>query len=202
MVKATRIALRAAFILLLCALAVSLSGCAVKFVLEGADSYIIWPDGRILNGSLNEADIMILVAHTGDKLDPPTTLEYEYEGLLMGGGSAEDIAGYICCELGGDDYEVATGEDRFTITGSMDVIDFWTDLGITSLGPAFAPLVGLDEIIGALMHQAIVDSIVYVENHLMEDGSTIDIEIDGELKSSTDRKVGNFILWLDAINPV
>jgi hypothetical protein len=179
-----------------------LSGCTIKFVLEGADSYIIMPDGKILNGSLSEVEIMIIVAHTGNKLDPPATLEYEYEGLVMGGGVAEDIAAYICCELGGDDYEMATGEDRFTITGSMDVIDFWTGLGITSLMPSFAPVVGLDEIIGSLMQQAIVDGVVYVENHMMVDGSTIDIEIRGDLKSSTDKKVGTFQLWLDAINPV
>ncbi len=193
---------RLAVMLSLFILMMMLTGCTIKFVLEGADSYIIMPDGRILNGSLSEVDIMILVGHTGNKLDPPVTLEYEYEGLLMGGGSAEDIAAYLCCELGGDDYEVATVEDRFTITGSMDVIDFWTDLGITSLEPAFAPMVGFEEVIGLLMHQAVVDSIVYVENHLMEEGSTIDIEIDGELKSSTGKKVGTFILWLDAINPV
>lgn len=193
---------RLAAVLSLSLILMMLSGCTIKFVLEGADSYIIMPDGKILNGSLSEVEIMIIVAHTGSKLDPPATLEYEYEGLVMGGGSAEDIAGYICCELGGDGYEVASGEDRFTITGSMDIIDFWTDLGITSSTPSFAPVVGLDEIIGSLMQQAIVDGIVYVENHMMVDGSTIDIEIEGTLETSTGKKVGTFILWLDAINPV
>ena len=189
-------------ILSLCMLLMMLTGCTIKFVLEGADSYIIMPDGRILNGSLIETEIMILVAHTGSKLDPPATLEYEYEGLLMGGGSAEDIAAYICCELGGDDFEVATGEDRFTITGSMDLYDFWTDLGITSIEPSFVPIIELEEIIGALMHQSIVDSIIYAEDHLMENGSTMDIEIDGELKSTVGKKVGTFILWMDAVNPL
>ena len=189
-------------VLALCMLLMMLTGCTIKFVLEGADSYVIMPDGRILNSSLSEAEIMILVAHTGNKLDPPVTLEYEYIGLLMGGGSAEDIAAYINCELGGDDYEVATEEDRFTITGSMDVFDFWTDLGVTYFEPAFVPVIELEEIIGTLMQQAIVDSIIYVENHLMVDGSTIDIGIEGELKSSAGKKVGTFILWLDAINPI
>ena len=189
-------------VLSLCMLLMMLTGCTIKFVLEGADSYVIMPDGRILNSSLSEAEIMILVAHTGNKLDPPVTLEYEYIGLLMGGGSAEDIAAYINCELGGDDYEVATEEDRFTITGSMDVYDFWTDLGITSIEPSFVPIIELEEIIGALMHQSIVDSIIYAEDHLMENGSTMDIEIDGELKSTVGKKVGTFILWMDAVNPL
>lgn len=202
MKRTERLIGRFAAVLVLCLLLMMLSGCTIKFVLEGADSYIVMPDGRILNGSLNECEIMILVGHTGNKLKAPVTLEYEYEGLLMGGGDTEDIAAYLNCELGGDGYELAAGEDWFIITGSMPVYDFWTDLGISSLGPSFAPIVELEDIIGSMMYQALVDGIIYVENHLMEDGSTMDIEIEGELKDAGGSKVGTFILWMDAVNPI
>lgn len=203
MAMVSKATFRVVLCLLLAASILSLSGCSVKFTLVGADSYVIMPDGDVLNGSLEESEIEIEVLTSGSGLKGPVSMDIEIEGLIMGDSDPEAIGNYIKGDLGFDSVTFDAATDTFHITGEYGIDDFWTGLGITSVGLTLGPfIVPLGDIIGDIEAATLVECIVEVENSLMGEGSTIDFELSGVLREVGGSKVGTFILWLDAINPV
>lgn len=200
---------RIALLLLALAMMVTLSGCTIFFTITGSDSYVIWPNGDILNGSLEECQIEMDVSTKGSILKDPKYLNIELEGLLMSmemnpvqiDAALEDIGAYLETALSFDDHTVDTVGDTFTITGRYELIDFWSDMGISGLAVAAEEQVLLSAIIGTTAYDQLIDSIVDATNDLTANGSSIDFEMAGALESSDAKVVGDFILWFDSINP-
>ena len=75
--------LRRASAIAVLSLLLLLTGCTLTFTLEGADSYVIMADGRVLDGSFSESEIEMELTTKGFMLKLPVVLEVELEGLIM-----------------------------------------------------------------------------------------------------------------------
>ncbi|HOA15819.1 MAG TPA: hypothetical protein PLT03_05555 [Bacillota bacterium] len=202
--------LRMASAVALLSLLLMLSGCTLTFTLEGADSYTITADGRVLDGSFNESEIEMELTTKGFMLKLPVVLEVELEGLIMSMSMSQPeidaalatIGEHLETGLGFEDHTFDTSADTFRVTGEYTLLDFWTALGISSAGPMLGPIpIPLKLIIGQAAYDGFVDSIVQAAN-MIGDGSTIDFEFQGFLKTALGKTVGTFTLWFDALNPV
>lgn len=203
--------LRKAFAVVVLIFLLILSGCTLTFTLQGAESYIIMPDGKVLDGSLNESDILMELTTKGFILKLPSALNIQIEGQIMSTSmdpteidtALVSIGDYLKTQLGfeGNDYDFVA--NTFKVTGQYTLLDFWTALGISTPGTMLGPFtIPLNMIIGQTAYEGIVDSIAHVSNTMIKDGSTIDFEFEGYLVTITEQTVGTFILWLDTVNPV
>lgn len=200
-----RIALSLATIVMM----ITLSGCTVMFTLAGSDSYIIKPNGDILNSSLELCEIEMDVSTEGSTLKNPKYLNIELEGLLMSmtmnpeqiDAALEDIGAYLETAIGFDSHSMDTYGDVFTVTGKYELIDFWSDMGISGLAVASEAQVLLSSIIGVSAYDTLIDSVIDATNDLTTSGSSIDFKMEGVLEASDAKVVGDFMLWFDSINP-
>ena len=88
------------------------------------------------------------------------------------------------------------------MSGEYTLLDFWTSLGLSTPGTMLGPIpIPLKLIIGQTAYDSFVNSIVHAAN-MIGDGSTIDFEFEGYLKTVLGKTVGTFTLWFDALNPV
>jgi len=179
-----------------------LAGCVIIFTLEGLYSYSIMPNGDILDGELQECEIEMTVLHKGSILKPPASMDVEIEGLLMNGNDLEDIATFMKDELGFDTITYETEADTFHIFGELAIEDFWSGIGVTSVGASIVPTVPLSEVLGTDVYDDFIQCIVDMEQGLMGEATVVELEMSGVLKDASDGEVGTFILWLDAVKPI
>lgn len=202
--------LRRASAVVVLSLLLVLTGCTLTFTLEGADSYGIVADGRVLDGSLSECEIEMELTTKGFMLKLPVVLEVELEGLIMSmsmsqpeiDGALASIGEYLETGLGFENYTWDATTDTFLVTGEYTLLDFWTSLGLSSPGTMIGPVpIPLKLIIGQTAYDSFINSIVHAAN-MIGDASSIDFEFEGYLKTVLGKTVGTFTLWFDALNPV